>query len=98
MIFDEIDTGVSGEVALNVGKVMKGMSKNHQLIAITHLPQIASRGEVHYIVYKEIQNKRAVTRIKKLEADERVIEIAKMLSGEKPSAVAVENARELLKM
>ncbi len=98
IIFDEIDTGVSGEVALNVGKVMKRMSKHHQLIAITHLPQIASRGEAHYFVYKEIQNKRAVTKMRRLEGDDRVIEIAKMLSGEKPSSVAVENAKELLKM
>ncbi len=97
IIFDEIDTGISGETAVNVGKVLKGMAKRHQLITITHLPQIAGRGEAHYFVYKEVTGKKTFTKVRKLNADERIVEIAKMLSGEKPSAVAIENAKELLK-
>jgi DNA repair protein RecN (Recombination protein N) len=97
IIFDEIDTGISGETAVNVGRVLKNMSTQHQLIAITHLPQIAGRGESHYFVYKEVTGKKTFTKVRKLNADERIVEIAKMLSGEKPSAVAIENAKELLK-
>jgi DNA repair protein RecN (Recombination protein N) len=97
IIFDEIDTGISGETAVNVGRVLKNMSEQHQLIAITHLPQIAGRGESHYFVYKEVTGKKTFTKVRKLNADERIVEIAKMLSGEKPSAVAIENAKELLK-
>ena len=97
IIFDEIDTGISGETAVNVGKVLKGMARSHQLITITHLPQIAGRGEAHYFVYKEVIGKKTFTKVRKLNADERIVEIAKMLSGEKPSAVAIENAKELLK-
>jgi DNA repair protein RecN (Recombination protein N) len=97
IIFDEIDTGVSGETAINVGRVLKNLSKHHQLIAITHLPQIAGRGDAHYYVYKEIASKRTFTKVRKLTNDERTVEIAKMLSGEKPSTVALENAKELLK-
>jgi DNA repair protein RecN (Recombination protein N) len=97
IIFDEIDSGISGETAMNVGNVMSSMAKHHQLIAITHLPQIAGRGEAHYFVFKEISNKKTFTKVRKLSSDERIVEIAKMLSGEKPSAVAIENAKELLK-
>ena len=97
IIFDEIDTGVSGETAINVGKVLKSLSKHHQLIAITHLPQIAGRGEAHYFVYKEVIGKKTFTKVRRLSSDERTVEIAKMLSGEKPSSVAIENAKELLK-
>lgn len=97
MIFDEIDTGISGETALKVATVLKQLSKNHQLIAITHLPQIAGRGEQHYFVYKEVAGKRTTAKVKLLSHDERIVEIAKMLSGDKPSAVAVENAKELMK-
>ncbi|CAN5694132.1 DNA repair protein RecN [soil metagenome] len=97
MIFDEIDTGISGETALNVASVLKQLSRNHQLIAITHLPQIAGRGDHHFYVYKEIVAKRTSAKIKRLTQDERIVEIAKMLSGDKPSAVAVENAKELLR-
>ncbi|MCX6292163.1 MAG: DNA repair protein RecN [Bacteroidetes bacterium] len=97
IIFDEIDTGISGETAVSVGKVLKELSGRHQLIAITHLPQIAGRGESHYFVYKEITGKKTFTKVRKLNADERIVEIAKMLSGEKPSAIAMENAKELLK-
>jgi len=97
IVFDEIDTGISGETAFRVGKLLSEMAGRHQMIAITHLPQIAGRGEAHYFVYKEVSGKKTFTRVRKLTGEERIVEIAKMLSGEKPSAVALENARELLK-
>ena len=97
IIFDEIDTGVSGEVANKVGIIMSRMSESMQVIAITHLPQIASKGVSHLFVYKEEKNKMTYTRIKKIEKDERVTEIAKMLSTQNPSNAALKNAKELLK-
>jgi DNA repair protein RecN (Recombination protein N) len=96
IIFDEIDTGVSGEVANKVGQVMKRLALNLQVIAITHLPQIASKGPDHYFVYKDDEGAAAFTRIKRLDNAERVLEIAKMLSGDKPGESALQNARELL--
>ncbi|TWR30242.1 DNA repair protein RecN [Mucilaginibacter pallidiroseus] len=96
IIFDEIDTGVSGEVANKVGQVMERLSQNLQVITITHLPQIAGKGNSHYFVYKDDSAKTTYTRIKKLNNDERVLEIAKMLSGDKPGESAIQNARELL--
>ena len=96
IVFDEIDTGVSGETAFKIGKVMQELSTTHQLISITHLPQIASRGEDHFFVYKEVTGKKTFTKVKKLSHDERVVEVARMLSGDKPTAVAMENAKELL--
>ncbi|MFI5170836.1 MAG: DNA repair protein RecN [Chitinophagales bacterium] len=96
LIFDEIDTGVSGEIANKVGKILLKLSVNHQLIAITHLPQIASKGDHHMYVYKETNGKATQTKLKILNRDERLIEIAKMLSGEKPTKAAIENATELL--
>ncbi len=96
IIFDEIDAGVSGEVANKVGQVMEKLAGNLQVIAITHLPQIASKGENHYFVYKDDEGAATNTRIKQLNKDERVTEIAKMLSGDKPGESALQNARELL--
>jgi DNA repair protein RecN (Recombination protein N) len=96
IIFDEIDAGVSGEVANKVGQIMERLSHNLQVIAITHLPQIASKGQSHYFVYKDDEGAATNTRIKQLDEDERIWEIAKMLSGEKPGASALQNARELL--
>jgi len=96
IIFDEIDAGVSGEVANKVGIIMERLAKNLQVIAITHLPQIASKSGAHYFVYKDNSSATTYTRIKKLDRDERVLEIAKMLSGEKPGESALQNARELL--
>jgi len=96
IIFDEIDTGVSGEVANKVGQVMERLSQNLQVITITHLPQIAGKGKSHYFVYKDDSELVTKTRIKKLSNDERVLEIAKMLSGDKPGESALQNARELL--
>jgi DNA repair protein RecN (Recombination protein N) len=97
IVFDEIDTGISGEVAFKVGGIMEKLSKNLQVIAITHLPQIASKGDAHYWVYKDEQQEISRTNIKKLSTTERELEIAKMLSGEHPGEFAFQNARELLK-
>jgi len=96
IIFDEIDTGVSGEVANKVGQIMQRLADNLQVITITHLPQIASKGQSHYFVYKDEESATTYTRIKQLDKQERVLEIAKMLSGDKPGESALQNARELL--
>ena len=96
IIFDEIDTGISGEIALKVGNVMAAIAHARQVIAITHLPQIAGKGQEHYFVYKEVNHATTATNIRKLKGEERINEIAKMLSGEQPTAAAIENARELL--
>jgi DNA repair protein RecN (Recombination protein N) len=96
IIFDEIDTGVSGEVANKVGQIMQKLADNLQVITITHLPQIASKGQSHYFVYKDDEGATTNTRIKQLNQQERVLEIAKMLSGDKPGESALQNARELL--
>lgn len=96
LILDEIDSGVSGEIGVSLGKLMKEMAKNHQLIAISHLPQIAAKADAHYLVYKDEKAQKAVSLIKKLDAPGRVEEIAKMIGGSKPTAVALENARELI--
>jgi DNA repair protein RecN (Recombination protein N) len=96
LIFDEIDSGISGEAARQVGIIMKELSKGHQVISITHQPQIAAKAETHFFVYKEIRNDKIITAIRKLDTDERITTIAVMLSGEKPTAAAFENAKELI--
>ena len=96
IIFDEIDTGVSGEVANKVGQVMDRLADNLQVITITHLPQIASKGKSHYFIYKDDSAATTYTRIKQLSQTERILELAKMLSGDKPGESALQNARELL--
>lgn len=96
IIFDEIDTGVSGEVADRVGNIINEMAKGMQVINITHLPQIASKGKTHFLVYKDNLNSISTTKIKLLDKKERIVEIAKMLSGEKLSDAALSNAKELL--
>ncbi len=96
IIFDEIDTGVSGEVAVKMGLILEQMSQTVQVLNITHLPQIAAKGKHHYKVYKFDQNEQTYTSIRKLTEQERVDEIAQMLSGENYSATAKETARELL--
>ncbi|ASU35996.1 DNA repair protein RecN [Mucilaginibacter xinganensis] len=96
IIFDEIDTGVSGEVANQVGQIMEKLANNLQVITITHLPQIASKGQSHYFVYKDDEAATTYTRIKQLNKEERILEIAKMLSGDKPGESALQNAKELL--
>ena len=96
IIFDEIDTGISGEVALRVGNIMEKLSKNMQVVAITHLPQIASKGNTHFCVYKDEESEITHTNIRELGKEERVMELAKMLSGNNPGESAIQNARELL--
>ena len=96
LIFDEIDTGISGEAAKQVGIIMKGLSASHQLIAITHQPQIAAKADAHYFVYKQIVADTIQTSVKLLNNNERIVTIAQMLSGEKPTAAALENAKEMM--
>lgn len=96
LIFDEIDTGISGEAAKQVGLIMKGLAGSRQIICITHQPQIAGKANAHFFVYKEIRNDAVKTNIRLLNEDERITAIARMLSGEKPTAAALENAREMM--
>lgn len=96
MIFDEIDTGISGEAAKQVGLIMKNMAAKRQIICITHQPQIAGKADAHFFVYKEIVENAVKTNIRLLDKDERITAIARMLSGEKPTAAALENAREMM--
>lgn len=96
LIFDEIDTGISGEAAKQVGLIMQDLAANRQIICITHQPQIAGKAHAHFFVYKEIKNDTVKTNIRLLTRDERITAIARMLSGEKPTAAALENAREMV--
>lgn len=96
LILDEIDSGVSGEVAIKLGNMMKKMAKNHQLIAITHLPQIAAKGAAHYQVFKDNSSGKTVTNVRLLDKDQRIQEIAGMIGGATPSATALAGARELV--
>lgn len=96
LILDEIDTGISGEVAIKLGNLMKTMATRHQVIAISHLPQIAAKGDAHYFVYKDNSSAKTISAIKLLGENDRVEEIAKMIGGAKPSKIALENAQELL--
>jgi len=96
IIFDEIDTGTSGEIADKMGSIIKQMSEKMQVINITHLPQIAGKGDFHYLVYKKDNHETTNTYIKLLSQEERINEIAKMLSGEALTEAAIENAKVLL--
>ncbi len=96
LIFDEIDTGISGEAAKQVGIIMKELSASHQVIAITHQPQIAAKADAHYFVFKQIVQDTIQTSVRLLNSDERIIAIAQMLSGEKPTAAALANAKEMM--
>ncbi|HMU45335.1 MAG TPA: DNA repair protein RecN [Chitinophagaceae bacterium] len=96
LIFDEIDTGISGEAARQVGIIMKELAARRQVLCITHQPQIAGKADAHFFVYKEIVDDAVKTNIRQLTTEERITTIAKMLSGEKPTAAAIENAREML--
>ena len=96
IIFDEIDTGISGEIADKTGQLIKKLSKNIQVIDITHLPQIAAKADTHILVYKTDRPEGTVTQLKVLSDDERVTEIAKMLSGEQVTQAAVEHAKSLI--
>lgn len=97
IIFDEVDTGVSGDIADKMGDIMQELGSKMQVITITHLPQIAAKGREHYFVFKEDTTDRTVTRIKELSKDERVKEVARMLSGASLTDASIANAKELLK-
>ncbi|MBO7723941.1 MAG: DNA repair protein RecN [Paludibacteraceae bacterium] len=96
IIFDEIDTGVSGEIAHRMGEIMASIAETTQVISITHLPQIASKGTSHFKVYKFDNELTTITNIVKLSEEERILEVAELLSGKNPSQAAIENAKELL--
>ncbi len=96
IIFDEIDTGVSGEVASKMGQVLKDLGKNMQVISISHLPQIAGKGQAHYKVSKQVRGESTVSQITRLNPEERIREIAGMISGSQITEAALENARTLL--
>ena len=97
LIFDEIDTGVSGEVASRMGEILAQLANNHQVMSITHSPQIAAKADRHFFVHKNDKTDRTVTAVRELDNDGRVTEIAKMLSGNPPSDAAIANAKELMK-
>ncbi len=96
LIFDEIDIGISGKIAQKVGRVLKKLSGYHQVIAITHLAQIAALAEEHFLVEKETDQEKTVTKIRKLDKNEKVIEVAKLLSGEKVTDSSIKSAKELI--
>jgi DNA repair protein RecN (Recombination protein N) len=96
IIFDEIDTGISGEVAIKVSRMMQKMAQKHQVIVITHMPQIAAKGDTHFFVYKDHGSDRTVSSVKNLTENERLAEIAQMISGDAGSATALQHARELM--
>lgn len=96
LIFDEVDAGVGGRVGLQVGDKMRQVAQSHQVLAITHLPQIASRAHLHLLVAKESGTERTSTSLRRLQTDERVAEIARMLGGDPESEASTSHARELL--
>jgi len=96
IIFDEIDTGVSGEIAHRMGEIMRTMSADMQVITITHLPQIAGKGTQHYSVFKDDTGLQTQTHIRSLNDEERLVELAQMLSGKNITEAALKNAKELL--
>jgi len=96
LIFDEIDTGISGEIANKVGYVMQQLSRNFQILSITHLPQIAAKGHQHYQIRKQVNGERTSSTVVPLNHDERIREVAQMLSGEQPTDSAIRNAEELM--
>ena len=97
IMFDEIDTGVSGEISQKMGDIMKAMSKNRQVFAITHLPQIAAKGNFHFKVFKEDVKGKTTTHLKRLTDEERIIELSEMLEGKNSGASARNHAIELLR-
>jgi len=98
VVFDEIDAGISGEVAHKMVGMMKKMSVNHQIVTISHLPQFAAKGDAHFFVYKDESTEKSISKIKKLSHEERVLEIAKMIGGDAPSDIAYANAKELMEL
>lgn len=98
LIFDEIDSGISGEAARQVGIILKSLAADHQIIAITHQPQVAAKADAHYFVYKEMKAKKILTGVRSLNREERIEAVARMLGGEKPTAAAMQNAREMVEL
>lgn len=98
LIFDEIDTGISGGVALKMGTILRALSDQHQVVSITHSPQVASKADVHYFVYKEVIGNRTATNVKQLDMEGRIQSIAVMLSQDPPTESALKNAKELLEL
>ena len=96
LIFDEIDTGVSGRIAQKVGAALKDLASFHQIISITHLPQIAGMADNHFAVEKKQVDNRAVSSIKKLSDNERINEVAKLISGEELTKASIESAKQLI--
>lgn len=96
IIFDEIDLGVSGEISSKIGEIMKQMSETMQVFTITHLPQVAAKGDAHFKVFKEVEEDQTSTKLKKLKKEERIVEIAQMLSGEEMTTSAIAHAKQLL--
>ncbi len=96
LVFDEIDTGISGRIGAKVGRSLKNLSGFHQIIAITHLPQIAGMADTHFRVEKEVKGKRAVTRVAHLSEDERILEVARLLSGDDVTQSSISGAKELI--
>ncbi len=97
IVFDEIDAGISGEISIQMAEMMNKMAQNHQVITITHLPQIAARGKSHYYVYKDNAQDVTASNIRKLNYDERLSELAQMIGGKQFSESSLESARELMK-
>lgn len=96
IVFDEVDTGVSGKVATSIGEKMRRLAQNMQVICITHLPQVACLAHHQYSIEKNSQDTQTIASIHRLDQEERVLEIAKMLSGESITQEAIENAKKLL--
>jgi DNA repair protein RecN (Recombination protein N) len=96
IVFDEIDTGVSGAVSNEIANIMAHMSGNMQVFTITHLPQVAAKGKQHFLVYKEVRGNTTMTKLKELNQDERIKELAQMLSGEELTRTALDHAKQLL--
>ena len=96
LVFDEIDTGISGRIAQKVGKVLQDLSASHQIISITHLPQIAACAKYHYSVKKETSSNRVISMIRELNKEEQILEVAKLLSGENVTKSNIDAAKELI--
>ncbi len=96
IIFDEIDTGISGEIALKLGEMMKVMAQQHQVISISHLPQVAAKGDAHYFVYKDNSASKTISKMKALTDTQRIEAIARMIGGDQPSETAYKSAKELI--
>jgi len=96
LIFDEVDTGISGESAKQVSILLKNLSQYHQVLCITHLPQVAAKSDAHYYVYKETVGNRVTAQLRTLNDEEHLVAIAQMMDGENPSNAALQNAKELI--